>query len=174
MSGNGRPERIDPLKRAERDDRRHTARTTYRQRGRVPRSEPSVSGRFERFRRRLATMGFATYAEFLRSPRWKATRRAFLAAHPACFVCGSVEGVQPHHRTYKRLGQERTRDYARSDLVTLCRRCHGLTHRVARFRVARDGIDRERLYGAHTDVRLHWPHRDSPCGSVVCRVLFLR
>ena len=155
-------------------ERLHGRSLTPRQGVRSAPLRPLASGRFKRFRRRLAAMGYETYRDFLASPQWKETRRRFLELHPSCFVCGSPVGVQPHHRTYKRVGQERTRDYYRSDLVTLCRTCHGLTHRVARFRVARGGIDRERLYGAHTDVRLHWPHRNAPCGSALCRHLFLR
>lgn len=173
-SGNGRPERIDPLKTCR--TRRPSSYGTHD----LPatgscaplRAKRLRHDRFERFHRRLTAMGFDSYQDFLRSPLWRTTRARFLRQHPECFVCGTREGVQPHHRTYKRIGREQTGDYYRSDLVTLCGPCHGRTHRLARFRLTQNGADKERLYGAHTDVRLHWPHRSEPCGSVLCKVLW--
>lgn len=128
--------------------------------------------RIEKFHRDLKRLGFAEYREYLGSRRWKETRAAFLAVHPECFVCGTRERVEPHHRTYKRIGRERWRDYYRGDLVALCRRCHGLTHRAARYWSRVKGFDRENLGAAHTKVQDHWSHRLSPCGSRLCRELF--
>ena len=117
-------------------------------------------------------MGFASYSDYLRSEHWRNRRNTWLRKHPACFVCGTTERVLAHHRTYKRLGKEKTRDAYRADLVTLCGPCHGMTHRVARWNVTRRGINGEQLGGAHTKVRDHIAHQSQPCGSALCRMLF--
>lgn len=72
----------------------------------------------------LKRLGFASYDEYVASPRWQARRRLYYANHPRqCFVCESDEEIYLHHRSYRRLGHEPD-----SDLVPLCGRCHRLLH----------------------------------------------
>jgi hypothetical protein len=65
-----------------------------------------------------------TYAQYLASEMWSAAkdryRRSWLPQE--CLGCGSAR-VEYHHRTYMRLGAEMP-----TDLVPLCRRCHGRVH----------------------------------------------
>lgn len=64
---------------------------------------------------------FMSYAEYLETPHWKATREAALArAGGRCALCPRV-GVplEVHHRTYKHLGEELP-----EDLTVLCSFCH--------------------------------------------------
>jgi hypothetical protein len=64
------------------------------------------------------------YREYLKSPWWQAVRRRALAlADHRCQDCGWRQGLEVHHRTYERLGQERM-----ADLRVLCRGCHADTH----------------------------------------------
>jgi 5-methylcytosine-specific restriction endonuclease McrA len=53
-----------------------------------------------------------------RSGRWPAVRRSFLAAHPACAVCGSRQGVVPHHVVPVHV--DRSKELDPSNLITLC------------------------------------------------------
>ena len=64
------------------------------------------------------------YGSYLRSAEWAARRSWKIAeADGRCQVCDSAIGLEVHHRTYERLGDER-----QSDLVVLCRQCHELFH----------------------------------------------
>jgi len=77
----------------------------------------------------------ARYRAWMGSAAWLGRRRAWeerqLEAHgtgPVCQVCGapwSLRHGDLHHRSYARLGHE-----ADTDLVPLCRACHGQLHRV--------------------------------------------
>jgi DNA-binding MarR family transcriptional regulator len=64
------------------------------------------------------------YALYLRSDHWRETRKAALkrAGHK-CQLCTSNRGLQVHHRTYERLGQELPQD-----LTVLCATCHENFH----------------------------------------------
>lgn len=66
------------------------------------------------------------YPVYLRSPHWQKTRKAALkrACHK-CETCGSVERLQVHHLTYKRLRAELP-----EDLQVLCSRCHCAVHGI--------------------------------------------
>jgi 5-methylcytosine-specific restriction endonuclease McrA len=66
-----------------------------------------------------------SYREYLHSEEW--SQRSLALRKQAgwrCEICGSGDRVQVHHRTYKRLGNERP-----SDLQVLCGDCHRLAHR---------------------------------------------
>lgn len=66
------------------------------------------------------------YQVYLHSPGWRERRGERLRfAAGRCEICNSSRRVDVHHRTYERLGRELL-----SDLVALCRRCHGLFHDV--------------------------------------------
>jgi hypothetical protein len=64
------------------------------------------------------------YLEYLKSEHWQETRARFRASRlqQGCYVCGDPR-VDLHHKTYKRLGNERL-----TDLLPLCRRHHEATH----------------------------------------------
>lgn len=60
------------------------------------------------------------YLDYLKSPVWRDRRSAAMdRAKHKCAVCGEEEGLQVHHKTYERLGNE-----APNDLVALCYACH--------------------------------------------------
>jgi len=64
------------------------------------------------------------YRKYLLTPEWK-QRRVFVLERDgrACVLCGSVDELQVHHRTYERRGDELL-----SDLTTLCAECHAKHH----------------------------------------------
>lgn len=71
------------------------------------------------------------YDRYMKSQEWQAKRqqRLEIDSH-VCVMCGRPEakcknGLQVHHISYKRLGNESV--YA--DLITLCPRCHRMIHR---------------------------------------------
>ena len=66
------------------------------------------------------------YARYLESPRWARKRKVALTqALGRCQVCNSRHELNVHHRTYERVGNERS-----DDLTVLCRLCHELFHGV--------------------------------------------
>ena len=63
------------------------------------------------------------YNRYLMSPEWREKRAKVLRkAKYRCKDCGG-RAQQVHHKTYKRLGNERL-----SDLVALCDTCHKKRH----------------------------------------------
>lgn len=77
-----------------------------------------------KFRERLQSLGFATYADYLKSPHWVAFRREYKRAgnRMTCLVCAATP-IQLHHQTYVRVGRERF-----TDVVPLCRSHHEAVH----------------------------------------------
>ena len=67
----------------------------------------------------------AEYLDYIESDEWreKAELRKKIDGY-RCVMCGAREGLQVHHRNYKKLGCE---DVMR-DLVTLCPDCHTMVH----------------------------------------------
>lgn len=66
---------------------------------------------------RFAAMDYKTY---LQSKKWRERRQAKLQqAKYRCEKCGEREGLEVHHKTYIRLGNEKS-----SDLIVLCKTCH--------------------------------------------------
>ena len=63
------------------------------------------------------------YRDYLQSEHWKNFRKLNIGTN--CFSCGGDKNLQLHHKNYKRVGKER-----KSDVVTLCDRCHGLVHEL--------------------------------------------
>ena len=60
------------------------------------------------------------YKNYLQSSIWKQRRYAKLEkARFRCEECGECEELSVHHKTYERLGNERT-----DDLIVLCKSCH--------------------------------------------------
>lgn len=67
------------------------------------------------------------YAEYFRSPHWRATRQRMLERSSGfCQRCNRrfrLTALDVHHRNYRCLGAERERD-----LEVLCRECHTAEH----------------------------------------------
>lgn len=69
----------------------------------------------------------AEYYAYLNGPVWKAIRARRLKLDGfKCRKCGSVEVLQVHHRTYLNWGGQEKME----DLITLCKKCHMLLHRL--------------------------------------------
>jgi hypothetical protein len=86
---------------------------------------PNLSKRQRKFlAQNLAALGYCSYREYLEGPEWAETRTRYRSSGKlqSCLVC-RAPNVDLHHRTYRRLGQERL-----DDLVALCREHHELVH----------------------------------------------
>jgi hypothetical protein len=70
------------------------------------------------------SLGFASYADYLKSDHWKAFRKRYMkSGRPRlCLACGHGR-IQLHHLTYNRIGNERL-----EDLIPLCGDCHRKVH----------------------------------------------
>ena len=64
---------------------------------------------------------------FLASKEWKTLRDNHLKKEPVCVICGSPDKLTVHHILYRRGFSEHQTDPR--NLVTLCKRCHYLTHK---------------------------------------------
>ena len=65
------------------------------------------------------------YKRYLRSEEWRKKReQVFNAYGKICSVCGSVNNLHVHHKTYERIGKERI-----SDLQVLCSFHHAEIHK---------------------------------------------
>jgi hypothetical protein len=70
------------------------------------------------------------YLAYLKSDRWQRKRsEALVRAKYRCEKCGAkcsvgIEQLHVHHKTYRRLGNERA-----SDLMVVCRGCHDKIHK---------------------------------------------
>jgi 5-methylcytosine-specific restriction endonuclease McrA len=73
---------------------------------------------------RIAALGFGDYREYLASPHWIEMQARVREERRCCEACTATNGLQVHHKTYKRLGRERLRD-----LTLLCGECHKWIHR---------------------------------------------
>ena len=66
------------------------------------------------------------FGKYLKSDAWQLKRNYILARDgKRCRLCGATDRLQVHHLpgAYKRAGFEKA-----SDLVTLCKTCHGREH----------------------------------------------
>lgn len=78
-------------------------------------------------REELRTM---PYEQYLQTPEWQERREQALArAEQRCQVCNTSEGLDAHHRTYERRGNEHS-----ADITVLCRSCHALFHAMQRLK----------------------------------------
>ena len=83
--------------------------------------------------RKLSSLGYSSYNEYLRSDHWKDVKRRYFSSKIVpkdengrfcCFACQRSDTLlNVHHKTYKRLGKERLHD-----LVLLCEECHVKAH----------------------------------------------
>jgi len=72
------------------------------------------------------------YQTYLRSEHWKEPKKRFRASRlhkHCCYVCGTRYGLQVHHKSYRRIGNERLHD-----LLYLCDDCHWSVHHVLKTR----------------------------------------
>lgn len=91
-------------------------------------------------KKKLAALGFESYAEYLASALWEHNRLRVRGPRQ-CWVCGSKDDINVHHRTYASLGDEKPRH-----LLRLCRSCHHALHELVRdTQIA--------LWGAHIKLR---------------------
>ncbi len=66
-----------------------------------------------------------SYAQYIDSPEWKATKKAKMRAEPkVCAACGDLRQIHCHHMCY-RIPFNRVK---LSDLLWLCQGCHALYH----------------------------------------------
>lgn len=70
--------------------------------------------------------GYQNYDDYLRSDHWRLLRARFLQNRSHSCACGAP-GIQLHHLTYKRLGQENL-----EDLEFVCIACHKDKHKRAK------------------------------------------
>lgn len=76
---------------------------------------------------RLLKLGFRSYPHYLRSARWADKRREYQESGlPQDCFCGETEGIQLHHMTYERVGEELL-----TDLTPVCPPCHAMIHTLA-------------------------------------------
>ncbi len=122
-------------KRTEKQEQRRRDRQRQRQLDMNERrrsSRPEI-GIYYRDRRRSAASDSPLqkwdYAAYIKSPEWRLVRKAYFASRlrQRCVVCDATKNIHLHHRTYKRLGQERLHD-----LEPLCAPCHAATHDLHR------------------------------------------
>jgi len=83
-------------------------------------------------RRHSVRYNRAEYAEYLRSPTWKAIRKTVLDSSPMCLKCGKRLAKELHHLIYRR-DVEDVR--IMSDILPLCRECHQLVTDAIRMRL---------------------------------------
>ena len=68
----------------------------------------------------LNSMGFSSYAEYLKSDLWKSISKACKDRSPQCECCRHMKATEAHHRKYT-LESLTTCNH---DLVSLCEQCH--------------------------------------------------
>lgn len=80
----------------------------------------------------------ADYRKYLRTRHWKRMKDKVYKYRKTvcCETCGSLLDRNVHHKTYKRLWNEKV-----SDLIILCRACHESEH----FGLASDSLEQQHL-----------------------------
>lgn len=87
----------------------------------------------------LRELGYASYADYLKSPAWRDVRERYIASDlPQVCMCGATSW-ELHHTTYERVGRERL-----DDLIPLCRTCHADAHALESAGVI--GLDLDGFY----------------------------
>lgn len=82
------------------------------------------------------------YLAYIRSPLWRKRRKALIQErNHTCGKCGlfrfGAGELQVHHLTYDRLGHEKD-----TDMLVVCRHCHGLADEERKVKVAADSARR--------------------------------
>lgn len=114
-------------------------------------------------REQLIELGHSTYRDYLKSDHWAELKKRFYASKfvrralfgmPRCFACCRF-GLQMevHHRTYKRLGNERLQD-----LALLREDCHEMAH-AAHMKKPEDGLWKAtKRFIKRTQPKGKWPN----------------
>lgn len=80
------------------------------------------------------------YKKYLQSQHWNNVKNNYYVHNPKeCYICGSPEYINLHHKTYKRLGEERE-----GDLISLCKDHHKECHEL---------IQISKLFGFYTNLK---------------------
>jgi len=75
---------------------------------------------------RLADLGFANSATYLKSKHWQSIREAYFDPLRPCYCCAEADCDQElHHWTYANLGKETA-----ADLIQVCGQCHQRIHGI--------------------------------------------
>jgi len=86
-----------------------------------PDKKPKGYGR----RQRMKKLQSLPYYKYLKTNWWKGRREMMLKrADHKCNKCGSEKNLSVHHKNYKRIGGEKSKD-----LIVLCNHCHKRTHK---------------------------------------------
>jgi 5-methylcytosine-specific restriction endonuclease McrA len=82
------------------------------------------------WRERQESLKGLPYVDYLKSQEWLNIKRVARTRphYQKCFLCGTTQRLEIHHRNYKWLG---TKDAMRN-LIALCRDCHQSVHDIAR------------------------------------------
>lgn len=80
-------------------------------------------------------LNYEEYGRKLQDPRWSAKRHLIMERDKnRCINCGSVSGLQVHHRQYHKSDILNTFrnpwDYDSKYLITLCDECHHKGHKL--------------------------------------------
>lgn len=87
---------------------------------------PAVKrARIESREARLKELGHKDYNAYLSSAAWRSLKARYRASDLVqdCGLCSESDGLDMHHMTYERVGEEEL-----SDLIPLCRNCHRMVH----------------------------------------------
>lgn len=115
---------------------------------------------------RLQRLGYKRYDEYLASEHWQDVRKRFKeSSEPQRCKCGKARQAL-HHKTYKRLGEERL-----TDLEAVCHDCHKKRHakkpkkapQSQHAKASRKKQKRRRQHGQKNVRRAHkrWLERES-------------
>lgn len=81
------------------------------------------------------------YDDYLQSEKWRLIKDAVLRRDGfKCCRCDRKDNLQVHHKTYKRIFNERL-----TDLETLCKGCHYLHHYPKKVEVKKQKVKRIKL-----------------------------
>jgi len=70
------------------------------------------------------------YKTYLKSNHWKKTRAEVLTNNRRkCRICGSTNNLNLHHKKYRKFNRSVLYKETKSDLRTLCNKCHNLWHK---------------------------------------------
>lgn len=76
-----------------------------------------------------------------RDSRWVGVRRAFIALHPKCAVCGTKDNLECHHKMPFHL--DASLELKESNLITLCRDHHLLVGHLMSFRSFNKDVEQD-------------------------------
>jgi hypothetical protein len=80
----------------------------------------------------LSDYGFSSYQDFLKSEFWRVMRNELRQKpkYQKCYCCGSKDGIELHHFTYK----DFLDGASRRNIVPTCGDCHEKIHQISRDR----------------------------------------